>query len=485
LSHLKYVCLSDLHLGADYSVLSFMNDDGSLDPGKPSATLTALGTALRQYVKSLSGSEPPQLILLGDTLDLGQSPFGVVSQGFNRFIEAMFPADEPTVFSHHLLTLPGNHDHHLWRAAQDRYFLDQLRLFRGASQIPNLIELTPLFEPGGFVCDIMAELLHGYPHLQDASVQLAYPNLGLLDETRSRCVVLHHGHFVDSLYRLMSTIGATYHGGDLRPKTMKVLEQQNGAWIDFLFSDLGSSGAVGTDVVNLYDTMRGAAASHQFAQVVSAKLLEWMANTMGVGPHTVVTHGMTVSNLVKALLDVTFVRNAEVERDCCDAVMSAGGVSDLRWFLDGPVRRQIEEGGKLDKVRDLSFVFGHTHKPFADELAIKSFARPVAVYNTGGWVMDQPTKLPTQGAAGVFIDDEMNLASLRFFNDPVDGQFAPVRALGVGGFRDQDNPLLAQMTEALQASAASWASFSAQTLAAVELHSHLLLQKFFALDTQS
>ena len=102
MSTLKYVCVSDLHLGADYSLLTAMNANGKVDLLRPGTTLAALGRALRETVQRLSGPELPTLILLGDVLDLGQSPFGEVAQGFKRFIEVMYPATEPPVFSHQL-----------------------------------------------------------------------------------------------------------------------------------------------------------------------------------------------------------------------------------------------------------------------------------------------------------------------------------------------------------------------------------------------
>lgn len=480
MSALKYVCLSDLHLGADYSVLTWMDADGTTNLLEPSPTLSALGTGLRQYVQGLSGRELPTLILLGDVLDLGQSPFGAVAQAFKRFIEVLFPADGPPVFSTHVLCVPGNHDHHLWRRAQDQYFLDHLQAYQDKPCIPDLIEQTPLFELGSVACSLMTELMRGYPHLKDvANVQVAYPNLGLLDEGRSRCVVLHHGHYVDSTYRVMSALNAQFRGTDPRPQTVKQIERHNGAWVDFLFSDLGSGGAIAHDVVTLYETLRDAGASRQFSQQLSDKLLAQLSTSLGVGPNTEITHGITVANVVKGLVDVTLVRGAESERDSYFSVMSTDGVADLRWYLGGPVRRQIDDAGKLGASRELSFVFGHTHKPFQDQVAIEGFAHPVAVYNTGGWVMDQPTMTPTQGAAAVFIDDELNLASLRLFNDPLNGECAPVRAAGVGGFRDQDNPLLAQMTEALRPTAPAWDAFSAQARAATERHARVLLQEFF------
>lgn len=476
---LTYVCLSDLHLGADYSVLTSMRDDGTITLREPSPTLAALGTGLRRSVTALSGTERPTLILLGDVLDLGLSPAGDVAQAFRRFIEALFPADGPPVFSTQVLCVPGNHDHHLWRSAQDESFLDRLPADGGRGDMPDLLEQTPLFERQTVVCRLMTQLMRGYPHLKDATVHVAYPNLGLLDEARSRCVVLHHGHYVDATYRAMSTINAELTGQGARPATVAQIERENGAWVDFLWSDLGSSGAIARDATTLYETMRDAAAAHEFSQTLSAALLARLSGVVGVGPDTPIAYGVTVSNAVKGLIDATLVRGAQSERDSYASVMSADSVADLRWYLGGPVRREIADAGKLAASRDTSFVFGHTHKPFQDQLTVAGFAQPVAIYNTGGWVMDQPTMAPAQGAAAVFIDDELNVASLRLFNDTANGESAPVRAAGVGGFRDRDNPLLARMNEALGSTASDWQAFSAHARAAVELHARVLLQTFF------
>ena len=488
MSALQYVCLSDLHLGADYSLLTQLGEDGKANLLVPSDTLSALGANLRRTVQSLSGAQLPALILLGDVLDLGQSPYGAVAQGFKRFIEALFPVGQPAVFSSQVLTVPGNHDHHLWTMAQDKQFLDDLAGQAGGGgalghQQPNFIhgmlEHTPMFAPASIECSMLTTLMRGYPNLADATVRVAYPNLGFIDTARSRCVILHHGHYIDSTYLIMSELNAMLHASSLRPKTVAAIERENGAWVDFLFSNLGSGGAVAKDIVTLYATMRDAGASHQLAQTLSARLLQQVSVKLGVRPDTEITHGITVANVVKSLVDVTLLRAAESGRNEYATVLTAGEVANLRWYLSGPVRRQIGEEGRLRKIKSLSFAFGHTHKPFQDQLSVEGYPLPVAVYNTGGWVIDQPTASPTQGAAALFIDDELNLAALRLFNDPDNGRAAPVVAAGVGGFLDQANPLLAQMNAAVSASAASWREFSDCATSAAALHARVLLQKFF------
>lgn len=488
MSTLKYICLSDLHLGADYSLLTWMGEDGKVDLRKPSETLATLGTALRQYVKQLSGPVPPTLVLMGDVLDLGQSPYGDVVQGFRRFVEALFPAGEPLVFSTELLTVPGNHDHHLWSTAQDQHLLEQLAPIPGKEVIPVRPESTPLFDTGHWHCSLLTSVMRGYAHLRDTHVDLAYPNRGFLNADRSRGVVLHHGHYVDSTYLAMSALNAQMQGTQGtsgRPRQVDSVERQNGAWVDFLFSDLGSSGKVGKDIVTLYETLRDAGAAHAFSQKLSAKLLKLLSSSLGVGANTEITKGITVANVVKALVDVTLVRGAESERDSYARVLSTEGLADLRWYIGGPVQQQLKEEEKALKgeqflgLEHLSFVFGHTHKPFQDQLSIAGYAHPVCIYNTGGWVMDQPTMTPAQGAAAVFIDDAMNLASLRLFNDPVNGEFTEVHAAGVGGFEDHDNPLLAHMTEVLRPKEAAWSAFSHQARTAAERHARVLLQTYF------
>lgn len=483
---LKYVCLSDLHLGADYSLFTRMDEDGHTSLRLPSRSLEALGAALRPYVASLSGQEPPTLILLGDMLDMGLSPMGDVARAWQRFVEVMFPADQPPIFSPQVICVPGNHDHHLWRSAQDQEFLGRVLQADGSAKPLDLIHTTKLFQPLTIPCDLMTTVMRRQPHLADATVRVAYPTLGLRgpgEGGRERCVVLHHGHYVDATYRVMSTLDAAMQGLGAPPASMGKLEAQNGAWVDFLWSDLGSSGVIGQDAITLYETMRDAAAAHQFAQGLSERVLALMAGKFGIGADTELAMGLKVSNLVKALIDLTLVRTAETERDSYFTVMSDAGVADLRWFVGGPVRHQLDKAGCVPDSTDLSFVFGHTHKPFQDQFKVPGFNRPVAVYNTGGWVMDQPTMAPTQGAAAVFIDDALNLASLRLFNDPLNGHAPKVHVAGVGGFVDEANPLLKRMTDALADSTDLWATFSQQVGLASERHAQVLLDRFF--DPQS
>ena len=476
----RYVCLSDLHLGAGYSTLTSTDAEGRPDPTRPSATLTALGQALRQLLPALGDGPPPTLVLLGDVLDMGLSPMGSVAAAFDCFVQAVMLDGDRPLFAPRVLCVPGNHDHHLWRIAQDQHFQDSLREGRIES---DLIAHTALFQDpdaSGIPSPMLTGLIHRHPALSETRVEIAYPNLGLIDAGRRRCVVLHHGHYVDPMYRLVSALDAQAPGLHGRgPATMAQLEARNGAWVDFLWSDLGSAGLTGTAATTLYEVMRDGGASQRFAQRLSALLVARLGTRFGLSGSMPMLQGITLDQLLLGLLDATLGRGAESQRDSYLALMTAADVADLRWFLSGPVKLELERAGLEPSGLDLAFVFGHTHKPFQDELPVAGFDRPVRVFNTGGWVMDQPTMTSTQGAAAVFIDEALNLASLRLFNDPVNGRMAPVQAQGVGGFGDRDNPMLAALAAGIERTAPAWQAFSRSAQTATEAHAARLLDKFF------
>ena len=489
---LRYVCLSDMHLGAAYSTLTDVDAQGRPDPTRPSGTLVAFGDALRRLISTLGDGTPPTLILMGDVLDMGLSPMGSVAAAFRCFVEAVM-LDETCkpVFAPRVLCVPGNHDHHLWRMAQDQHFHEAL--YQGRID-HDLIEHTALFEDAGepdtprVDAPMLTRLMSGYPALAGAHADIAYPNLGLLDKFRRRCVVLHHGHYIDPIYRLMSSLNAQAPGlaatRNRGPLTVAELETQNGAWVDFMWSDLGSSGLTGTRAGTLYELSLDAGASHDFSQRLAEMVVARLDQSFGMSGSMPVVQGVTVKQLVTGVLDATLGRAAESQRGGYLDVMSDADVEDLSWYLSGAVKLQLERAKLKPSELDLTFVFGHTHKPFEDELPVPGFDRPVSVFNTGGWVMDQPTMSSMQGAAAVFIDEAMNVASLRLFNDPVNGSIAPVKARGVGGFRDRSNPMLAALAAGIERTAPAWELFSRSAQKATESRATRLLDEFFSASVE-
>ncbi|WP_299193922.1 metallophosphoesterase [uncultured Erythrobacter sp.] len=445
---IRHVVLSDLHLGARDSLLTHVHGDGAIAEG-PSEVLAAFANGLRE---TLGDQERPQLVLLGDALDLGLSPFGDVSKSFLQLLDACFPAGGPDLFNREIIYIAGNHDHHLWRIAQDNGFLTQLE----SGKIPgDLDSVTDIFGTPSHRCRLMESLLLHRPHLHDASVKIAYPNWGIADQQSGRAVVMHHGHYLDGMYRALSNVRGFLEDGEARPATMRQLEQENGPWIDFLWSDLGSAGEVGSEVGSLYGTMLSAGASHDFAEGIARRITGGLHAKLGINPKMPLKYGVTLDNLIRAAVDLTAGRAAERQRDGYGHVLGEEEIADIGWYLGTPMAHQMrQELG--DVPRELSFVFGHTHKPFQDELLVDGFDVPVGIFNTGGWVLDEPTLMPVQGCAAMLVSDELEVASLRLFNDPTDGTMAPVRVEGSG----RANRLADETAEAVSRASAHWTDFS-------------------------
>lgn len=86
---LRHICISDLHLGAGYSLLTGIDGAGHVAPGARCETLVALMDALASTLAPLCDDEPPTLVLLGDVLDMGLSPMNTVSQAFRMFLREL------------------------------------------------------------------------------------------------------------------------------------------------------------------------------------------------------------------------------------------------------------------------------------------------------------------------------------------------------------------------------------------------------------
>ncbi len=445
---IRHVVLSDLHLGARDSLLTHVHGSGEIADG-PSEVLDAFANGMRE---TLTDQENPQLVLLGDALDLGLSPFGDVSKSFLQLLDAIFPADGPDLFDREIIYVAGNHDHHLWRMAQDHGFVTAL----GDGQIPvDLDAVTGIFGTPSHRCRLMESLIAHRPHLQDASVRIAYPNWGISDRASGRAVVMHHGHYLDGMYRALSNVRGFLSDGDPRPATMQQLEQENGPWIDFLWSDLGSAGDIGSEAGSLYGTMLSAGASHDFAESIARRVTGGLHAKLGINPKMELKYGVSLDNLIRAAVDLTAGRAAERQRDGYGHVLGEAEIEDIGWYLGTPLAEQMRQE-LADTPRELSFIFGHTHKPFQDELLVDGFDVPVGIFNTGGWVLDEPTLMPVQGCAAMLVSDELEVASLRLFNDPTDGMMAPVRVEGSG----RQTRLVGEAGEAVEKASKHWADFS-------------------------
>lgn len=448
MTSIRWVCISDLHLGALNSLLTNVTGDGErVDGSAASPVLTALCECLRSL--RAPGQDPPELIVLGDLFELALTAPEDAAATFSQLIAGLRPGMPDAAVAPALRFVPGNHDHHLWsRASDDRY----LRLLASdASTIPaahdrHATHLLPANDKE-LVRDRFVEILatRGEPATAVTVVQ-SYPNLGLVTGAGDRSVILSHGHFIEPLYRMMSQLDTVFGA----PRTGAVeawqLEADNGGWIDFFWSSMGDSGDVMRVTRSLYESLQSTDTIH--AEIAA---IERAIKVAGASRARADVEAHAVAELLRAGIG-TAVR----ERHCGGIILSPHAETGLVSYLDGPVVTQM--AAEIGAPGDVTFVFGHTHKPFVDVRTTSAFPTPVSVVNTGGWVVDTPALNPLKGASLILIDEDLNVAAVRCYTEGADPssyriRIEPANATG-------SNPLADSLSASLDPDHEPWASLA-------------------------
>lgn len=123
---IRYVCLSDMHLGEEDSLLTDLKDVGhGINPMSPSPVLATLVKCMRDLISRNEDNQKPTLILLGDILELALADTNEAAIVFEQFIELILPDNENKLFEN-IIYIPGNHDHHLWEIARETQYVSYL-----------------------------------------------------------------------------------------------------------------------------------------------------------------------------------------------------------------------------------------------------------------------------------------------------------------------------------------------------------------------
>jgi hypothetical protein len=69
---------------------------------------------------------------------------------------------------------------------------------------------------------------------KEVEFYISYPNYIILNKDGDRCVLIHHGHYQESLYYLVSKLKVLLFKESNRPDSIEMIEEENFAWIDFL-----------------------------------------------------------------------------------------------------------------------------------------------------------------------------------------------------------------------------------------------------------
>jgi hypothetical protein len=256
-----------------------------------------------------------------------------------------------------------------------------------------------------------------FEHLRTRPVEVltAYPNFGVL-EGSDRCVIFHHGHFIEPLYRLMSTATSLVFDRPELPADVYALEAENFAWIDFFWSAMGRSGEAGEEVESIYEATNDA----RSLQAITDSLAANVAKRYRL---PVLRFDWLEERVLRKLLRRCVVRRVAAKQERqrsgngrTEMPLSAGAIEGLRQYLEVMLRRQVEvEHGPMPER--VTYVFGHTHKPFQQAMEFEGYSEGVRVLNTGGWVVDTVERDPLHGGAVVVIDEDLNAVNLRIFNE--------------------------------------------------------------------
>jgi hypothetical protein len=421
--NIRYVCFSDLHLGEEDSLLTNVGTGGAVDTTAPSPVLLRLVECLSELLKRNDPAAPkPTLVLNGDILELALCPMDKAVTVFAQFLSLVMP-ENGELFDE-IVYLAGNHDHHLWEIARETQYRNYMRT------VANITELKPPWHTTKVFMDMqkrdrlvnrfLTEIAQRFEHLRRRNVEIltAYPNLGVLKgDGDARCgVIFHHGHFIEPLYQLMSTLTSLVFPDQQLPGNVYDLEAENFAWIDFFWSAMGRSARVGSDIERIYEATN----DEQSLGALTDSLAGSFARKYDV-PR--LWPRWLKEKVFRSLLRQLVVKQVtskqerqQMGRDETGVPLSDSSKQGLQWYIEGPLHKQVEVeyGAAPDSV---TFVLGHTHKPFQKVMSFKGYQREVSVLNTGGWIVESVEPEPLHGGAMVLIDDDLNAVNVRMYNE--------------------------------------------------------------------
>jgi UDP-2,3-diacylglucosamine pyrophosphatase LpxH len=453
---IRYVCLSDTHFGEEDSLLTNLKTASTeIDYAKPSPVLEQLVACLRKLIEQNEKPRKPALVLNGDILELALSTTSEAAMVFERFMELVMPPGKELF--QRIIYIPGNHDHHLWETARETQYVDYMSgikprdLLEKPWHTTNLfVDLTERSVPSFF----LTRLVRRYAHLKDFTIETIYPNLGLVDEAKRKCVIFHHGHFIEPLYTLMTFLRTLIFEDSKPPETIWDLEAENFAWIDFFWSTMGRSGEAGRSIELIYEKL------HDKDQL--KKLLHNLAGNLAQRYDLPGWGDWMETKILKWAFDLIIDKFFGLERAYTNRPLSPETEKGLWKYMNLYVYNQVQSelaAAGFDKM-ETTFVFGHTHKPFAEDMNFQNYSGWVNVYNTGGWVVETVTPQPLHGGSVVLVDENLDAVALRMYNqsERVSDYLVAVEEAARAG--DRKNPLYNRIQKLIKPAQNPWKSFS-------------------------
>jgi hypothetical protein len=457
---ISYVCLSDTHFGAKNSLLTKLKEASwDTDPSEASPVMRHLVECLGELLAKAGDPEGVTLVLNGDILELALTTDNEAYMVFRRFIELIM---SPRLFKT-IMYVPGNHDHRLWELARETQYMTYVAKLETTDDLPIPWHTTKMLmenSPNPVISYSLNSIVRKYD-FKDLPIATAYPNFALLQKRNHRCVIFHHGHFVEPLYQMMTTMRNLIFAGRLPPAHVWDIESENFAWIDFFWSAMGRCGDIGKDMELIYDMIQDKDAFKKLLYGIADNIAR-KHNLPGWGDET-------EALLLKRGLDAVVDKAQGTEKTRTDTLLSDEARKGLRAYMSGPLKDQINNECGANLPRDVIFVFGHTHKPFQEDMSFHGYPQWTGVYNSGGWVVESVEAEPLHGGAVVLADDNLDVVTLRMYNENSDpGRYA-VAVEEASHPGAHTNELFKTVAEIVNPSVDPWKSFSDAAAEAVHL----------------
>ena len=149
--------------------------------------------------------------------------------------------------------------------------------------------------------------------------------------------------------------------------------------------------------------------------------------------------------------------------------------------MEGPLSDQIQIECDFHIPDDVTFVFGHTHRPFAKDLdSIRGYSGWVNVYNTGGWVIGKAKTQRTHGGAVILVDEELDTVSLRMYNEadtPADYRVSVEWSVHPG---ETPTPFQQRITGLVKPGDEPWKTFSEEVAPALAIRKQYMDERINA-----
>ena len=315
--------------------------------------------------------------------------------------------------------------------------------------LPKLVANNPELKAKNLMLEstFLTRLVQRRPHLKNFVVHTAYPNFGITNNDKSKAVIFSHGHFIESLYHLITTAMDFLFPDRGETKFIYQIETENFAWIDFFWSSLGRSGGAGKNVELVYNKMLN---RKNFEKLIVDSLLNFMdINLKDLKWYDIGDKGKV--KLIKWAVNYTLGKVLYNDKSQTDAYLGDEALEGLKKYIQKPASIQLYSELKT-MPDDITFIFGHTHKPFQTikdynltNVDNKQFNRKISLYNSGGWVAETTEEsTPIHGGSAVIVDDDFNIANLRMYNE---GDY---KVKVEQANRTDDNPLFEDLSTILK-----------------------------------